>query len=207
MDNIRFDSVWRNGSRVFEGELAAARNGAYVLWREEKTSYRSYSCSVALSDPNSYQGGEVQFFDTWGARRPVARYKCAEGCGIAFCGCYRNIHAVTGVKWGFRLVLLVWTRPPGVQVPEGQDQVCYFRPGTGNGCWLHTAEIRRGLARRGQRPTVWDPTDGDSECNCADCRLERCKMAWKESWRRCSALSVWECLAQVGVCLLDFVGL
>ena len=51
-DNLRFDSVWRNGKRVTVDELAAARNGAYVLWREEKTSYRSYSCSVALSDPN-----------------------------------------------------------------------------------------------------------------------------------------------------------
>ena len=51
-DNLRFDSVWRNGKRVTVDELAAARNGAYVLWREDKTSSRSYSCSVALSDPN-----------------------------------------------------------------------------------------------------------------------------------------------------------
>lgn len=60
-DNIRFDSVWRNGSRVLERELAAARSGAYVLWREEKTSYRSYSCSVALSDPNSALAPKTSF--------------------------------------------------------------------------------------------------------------------------------------------------
>lgn len=190
-DNLRFDSVWRNGKRVTVDELAAARNGAYVLWREDKTSYRSYSCSVALSDPNGYEGGEVQFFEKWGSRRPVASYKCAAGCGIAFCGCHRNIHAVTGVKRGFRLVLLVWTRPPGVPVPEGQDQVCYFRPGTGNGCWLHTAEIRRGLARRGQRESFWEPKDADSEdsCNCAECRNERGRISWKDCLRQMTSKS------------------
>ena len=51
-DNLRFDSVWRNGQRVWGDELAAARSGAYVLWREEKTSYRSYSCSVPLCFPS-----------------------------------------------------------------------------------------------------------------------------------------------------------
>ncbi|CAK9077370.1 Hypothetical protein (Fragment) [Durusdinium trenchii] len=186
VDNLRFDSVWRDGKRVpVDEELSAARSGAYILWRTEKTSYRSYSCSVALSDPGGYEGGELQFFDQWGSRSPVARYKCAEGCGIAFCGCHRNIHAVTGVKRGFRLVLLVWTRPPGVRVPEGQDQVCYFRPGTGDGCWLHTAEIRRGLARRGQRELVWDPKpeSDDESCNCQDCREERGRVSWKECMR------------------------
>ena len=50
-DNLRFDSVWKNGQRV-RGELEAARRGADVLWKAEKTSYKSYSCSVALSDPD-----------------------------------------------------------------------------------------------------------------------------------------------------------
>ncbi len=129
-----------------------------------------------------YEGGEVQFFDRWGARRPVASYKCAAGCGIAFCGCHKNIHAVTGVKRGFRLVLLIWTRPPGVLVPGGQDEVCYFRPGTGNSCWLHTAEIRRGLARRGRHQKLWEPDEDFATCNCTACREERCKISWKESW-------------------------
>jgi len=183
-DNLRFDSVWRNGQRVWGDELAAARSGAYVLWKEEKTSYRSYSCSVSLSDPNGYEGGEVQFFDRWGARRPVASYKCAAGCGIAFCGCHKNIHAVTGVKRGFRLVLLIWTRPPGVRVPEGQDQVCYFRPGTGNSCWLHTAEIRHGLARRGRHQKLWEPDEDFATCNCTACREERRKISWKDCLQR-----------------------
>ena len=52
-DNVRFDSVWWHGKRITgEDELPAARKGAYILWRAEKTSYRSYSCSVSLTDPN-----------------------------------------------------------------------------------------------------------------------------------------------------------
>eukprot|EP00434_Breviolum_minutum_P016521 symbB.v1.2.014562.t1/scaffold1068.1/size140200/3 len=131
-DNLRFDSVWRNGQRVWGDELAAARSGAYVLWREEKTSYRSYSCSVSLSDPNGYEGGEVQFFDRWGARRPV----------------------------------------------------CYFRPGTGNSCWLHTAEIRHGLARRGRHQKLWEPDEDFATCNCTACRGERRKILWKDCLQR-----------------------
>ncbi|CAE8648507.1 unnamed protein product, partial [Polarella glacialis] len=128
-DNVQFDSVWWNGKRIrSEDEVTAVREGAYVLWRSEKTSYRSYSCSVALSDPNGYEGGEVQFFEKWGDKEPIDRYKCAEGCGIAFCGCNKNIHAVTGVQSGWRLVFLVWTRPPDVRVPDNQAHVCYFRP-------------------------------------------------------------------------------
>ncbi|CAE7563093.1 unnamed protein product [Symbiodinium natans] len=180
-DNVRFDSVWWKGQRIRgDDELAAARGGAYVLWRSEKTSHRSYSCSVALSDPNGYEGGEIQFFDTWGARDPVATYKCAKGCGIAFCGCQRNIHAVTGVKNGFRLVLLVWTRPPGVPVPDSQAHVCYFRPGTGRGCWLHSLDVHRGLARRAGRQEAWLPQEADDGCLCDDCAEERAKVSWSD---------------------------
>ncbi|CAJ1331023.1 unnamed protein product [Effrenium voratum] len=183
-DNVRFDSVWWHGKRITgEDELPAARKGAYILWRAEKTSYRSYSCSVSLTDPNGYEGGEIQFFDRWGSS-PVASYKCAEGCGIAFCGCHKNIHAVTGVRRGFRLVLLVWTRPPGARVPDAQGTVCYFRPGTGRGCWLHTAEIQRGLARRAGRDGAWVPRDVDDEtCQCQDCLAERTKVSWKDCLR------------------------
>lgn len=142
-DNVQFDSVWWEGKRIrSEDEVVAAREGAYVLWRPEKTSYRSYSCTVSLTDPSSYEGGEVQFFNQWGDSEPVASYKCAEGCGVAFCGCQQNVHAVTGVRSGFRLVLLVWTRPPHVRVPDSQAHVCYFRPGTGLGVWMTTADIQ-----------------------------------------------------------------
>ena len=167
-------------------QTKAMAAGSYEFSNIFTTHCNSTHLQTALESwiHRGYEGGEVQFFEKWGSRRPVASYKCAAGCGIAFCGCHRNIHAVTGVKRGFRLVLLVWTRPPGVPVPEGQDQVCYFRPGTGNGCWLHTAEIRRGLARRGQRESFWEPKDADSEdsCNCAECRNERGRISWKESW-------------------------
>lgn len=35
-DNVQFDSVWRDGQQVDrEEQVQAAREGAYVLWREE----------------------------------------------------------------------------------------------------------------------------------------------------------------------------
>jgi len=182
-DNVQFDSVWWKGKRIHsEDEVIAAQEGAYVLWRPEKTSYRSYSCSVSLSDPNGYEGGEVQFFEKWGDKDPVASYKCAEGHGVAFCGCQRNIHAVTGVKHGFRLVFLIWTRPPNVCVPESQRHVCYFRPGTGLGVWLTTADILRMGRKRNRNGTqAWMPKDDDDgTCQCLKCIEERQKLSWKE---------------------------
>jgi len=185
-DNVQFDSVWWKGKRIRqEDEVVAAREGAYVLWRSEKTSYRSYSCSVALSDPDGYEGGEVQFFETWGEKVPSKTYKCQVGRGIAFCGCNKNIHAVTGVKWGFRLVFLVWTRPPGVRVPDSQAHVCYFRPGTGLGVWLTTADVMRHRAMKrekaGQQALVWLPTEDDDEtCQCDKCIAERQNISWKD---------------------------
>jgi len=184
-DNVQFDSVWWKGKRIrSEDEVIAAQEGAYVLWRPEKTSYRSYGATISLSDPDGYEGGEVQFFDKWGDKDPVVSYKCAEGCGVAFCGCQRNIHAVTGVKSGFRLVFLVWTRPPEVRVPENQQHVCYFRPGTGRGVWLSTADMLKciGRKRKGRPPMQpWAPKDKDDEtCHCAKCLEERKKLAWKD---------------------------
>ena len=38
-----------------------------------------------------YEGGEIQFFERWGDRDPIAAYKCAKGCGVAFCGCHRSL--------------------------------------------------------------------------------------------------------------------
>ena len=69
---------------------------------------------------------------------------------MAFCGCQRSIHAVTGVKWGFRLVLLVWTRHPEAHVPTEQLHVCYFRPGSGQSIWL-TEEDNRRFAKKKER--------------------------------------------------------
>lgn len=186
-DNVQFDSVWWKGKRIRrEDELVAAREGAYVLWRPEKTSYRSYSCTIGLSDPDGYEGGEVHFFSSWGQKEPIARYKCKVGTGVAFCGCNRNIHAVTGVTSGFRLVLLVWTRPPNVKVPENQMHVCYFRPGTGDGVWLTTADMQKHQARKRSRSDreAWALPDvveeKDDGCMCEVCQTERSKVAWKD---------------------------
>lgn len=186
-DNVQFDSVWWKGKRIrAEDEVAAAQDGAYVLWRSEKTSYRSYGCTVSLTNPNNFEGGEVQFFEKFGDRDPVATYKCAEGCGVAFCGCQRNIHAVTSVRSGFRLVLLVWTRPPHVKVAESQAHVCYFRPGTGMGVWLTTGDmLRKQAKRRGCEPQqAWVPCEADDgSCVCPKCVVEREKLAWKDRFQ------------------------
>lgn len=117
-------------------------------------------------------------------------YKCTAGYGVAFCGCQRNIHAVTGVTSGFRLVLLVWARPPGVRVPESLEKVCYFRPGTGQACWLHTADLRKHLARRHPFGRVWVPKRQDT-CGCPECTDERKKVCWKEPLAVKSAHLAW----------------
>lgn len=187
-DNVQFDSVWWEGKRIRqEDEVVAAQEGAYVLWRSEKTSYRSYSASVSLCDPNGYEGGEVQFFNKWGDKDPIASVKCESGKGVAFCGCSKNIHAVTGVRSGWRLVFLVWTRPPHVRVPEQQTHVCYFRPGTGLGVWLTTADQQRPRESRGNGKRDWETMqtwvpkeDEDSDCNCEKCRVERKKLSWRD---------------------------
>eukprot|EP00971_Amphidinium_carterae_P143687 2847055-Amphidinium_carterae.1 len=84
-DNVQFDSVWWKGKRIRQhDELTAAREGAYVLWRPEKTSYRCHSCTVSLTKPYDYEGGEVQFFDRWGDKDPVASYKADFCSGVAF---------------------------------------------------------------------------------------------------------------------------
>lgn len=125
---------------------------------------------------------------------------------MAFCGCHRNMHAVTGVTKGFRLVFLVWTRPHHVRATSRkglefkelrcrrasrtsaprlstsnssdffildvfgltqssgeiatqhlkldgpvEDVAGYFRPGTGSGIWLTTADIQKHLAKRAGR--------------------------------------------------------
>merc|ERR1711971_253381 len=169
-DNVQFDSVWWGGRQIKEkDELEASRGGAEVLWRDAKTSYRNYSATVALTDPSQYGGGELEFYDRWGEREPTEKHRFRPGSGMAFCGCQRNVHAVTGVKWGFRLVLLIWTRPPDVSVPEDQQHVCYFRPGTGLSVWLTTADLQDYPKRR-QRRQSWvpivntkDEAEGDSE--------------------------------------------
>merc|ERR1712137_361949 len=111
------------------------------MWRDSKTSYRNYSASVGLSDPEGYGGGFLEFYHAWGQKDPDDKVRHAPGCGVSFCGCAKSIHAVTGVTWGFRLVLLVWTRPQDAVVPDDQKHVCYFRPGTGNSVWLTTADL------------------------------------------------------------------
>jgi len=158
-DNVQFDSVWWSGKQIKQrDELTAARGGAEVLWRSAKTSYRNYSATVALTDPSEYGGGDLEFYRAWGDKDPVAEYRSAAGSGVSFCGCQKNVHAVTGVKWGNRLTLLVWTRPPDAQVPDEQAHVCYFRPGTGLSVWLTSADLKDYPKRRQKGEKNWVPT-------------------------------------------------
>lgn len=182
-DNVQFDSVWWNGKRIRpKDELVASREGAYPHWRTEKTAYRNYGSTIALVDPEGYEGGEVQFFDKWGDKDPIATHKCKRGSGVAFCGCEQNIHAVTGVRQGFRLVLLVWTRPPGVFVPPEQRSTCYFRPGTGYGVWLTTADMKKREVVQTEKEEDLDDDDLQEEitCDCPLCGPEKTKLSWKQ---------------------------
>jgi len=136
-DNVRFDSVWRDGEQVSkEEQVKAAREGAYVLWRDEKTSYRSYSCSVSLCDPSGYEGGVIQFFR-------------------------------------------------------------YFRPGTGHGVWLTTADIRKHLAKKANRKRLtWLPVE-DDDCECDVCQIEQKKATWKEQPGPCKdAMQTENCMQE-----------
>lgn len=102
---------------------------------------------------------ELEFFSAWGEKDPCVEYRPEKGSGVGFCGCQKNIHAVRGVKWGFRLVLLIWTRPPDVKVPEDQTHVCYFRPGTGLSVWLTTSDLREYAKRIQKRKRFKDRVD------------------------------------------------
>ena len=83
--------------------------------------------------------------------------------GIAFCGCQRNMHAVTGVKWGFRLVMCVWTRHPDAPVPLEQLRVCYFRPGSGLSIWLTSDDLHKYPKRRRKNEMLHDSEEEDAD--------------------------------------------
>ena len=87
--------------------------------------------------------------------------------GMAFCGCERSIHAVTGVTWGQRLVLLVWTRPPTAVAPK--EHACYFRRGSGQSIWLTALELREAEQATehdtpllGLEKALWDTSLGEA---------------------------------------------
>jgi len=148
-DNVQFDSVWWEGRQIKQkDELVAIQGGAEVLWRPSKTSYRNYCASISLVESWTYGGGDLEFYTNWGDRVPASVHRCRSGSGVAFCGCQKNVHAVTSIEWGFRLVLLVWTRPAGTQSPEDQKTVCHFRQGTGRSVWLTTADLEHYPKRR-----------------------------------------------------------
>ncbi|CAE7245047.1 unnamed protein product [Symbiodinium microadriaticum] len=163
-DNVQFDSVWWQGRQLKQSdEVEAARGGAPVLWKASKTGYRNYSASISLTNPEDYGGGSLEFFGSWGATSPEACMRPPAGSGVAFCGCQNNIHAVSGVTRGFRLVLVVWTRHPDACVPEEQTHLCYFRPGTGLSIWLTSADLQNYPKRRRKNVGCGPHRYGDDE--------------------------------------------
>jgi len=143
-DNLVF-GVWRYDQRVYgpiEKEIDEARkDGAEVWWRLNTTSHRNYAMTINLVDPEDFEGGVVNFYHTLGAYEPYASYKAKAGSGVCFCGCHKCIHEVTGITRGFRLCLLVWTRPAGMETPIKSKKTHYHRPGTGNAVWLTLADL------------------------------------------------------------------
>eukprot|EP01062_Namystynia_karyoxenos_P059735 TRINITY_DN5115_c0_g1_i1.p1 TRINITY_DN5115_c0_g1~~TRINITY_DN5115_c0_g1_i1.p1 ORF type:complete len:520 (+),score=105.62 TRINITY_DN5115_c0_g1_i1:71-1561(+) len=125
-----------------EGEIQppdAVAQGATVTWSPGKTRYRNYACSVALSDPGSYEGGDIAFWDHMGSPEPRLECRSALGDGVMFCGCRKSLHSVRGVTSGFRLQLLLWTRPADVRA-QGTVHALH-RPGTGPAVWLTSPEL------------------------------------------------------------------
>lgn len=139
--------------------VTCAKRGGRVMWRPGKTSYRNYACSINVTDPADFEGGDVHFYDSLGAPQPRISARCPQGDGVMFCGCRRSVHSVDGVTRGVRLVLLMWTRPAG-EPPQGSVQALH-RPGTGPGVWLTSADLAAladGSYGSGREPVGrWDP--------------------------------------------------
>eukprot|EP00439_Symbiodinium_sp_Y106_P080855 s75_g19.t1 len=129
MQTVR--KVWWQGQRIRErDEVLAAQGGAHVHFRRSWTAHRNYCAS------------ELEFFNTWGEKEPCDKVKPGAGEGYTYCGCQKSIHAVRGVRWGSRMVLLVWTRPKGSK-PAGEAGTCYFKPGSGPSIWLTSEDSCR----------------------------------------------------------------
>ncbi|CAD7945100.1 unnamed protein product [Amoebophrya sp. A25] len=115
-----------------------------VFWKTNSTAHRNYAASVNLVAPSDYEGGEVRFFVHLYDAEPCSVYKSEKGCGVCFTGCPKNVHDVTGVTSGFRLCLLVWTRPGGTSCPKEAQNAHYHRPGTGEAVWLNYGDMTKG---------------------------------------------------------------
>tara|TARA_Y100001951_G_scaffold2705_1_gene1844 strand:- start:82 stop:639 length:558 start_codon:yes stop_codon:yes gene_type:complete len=83
----------------------------YYGWHRDNTNFdpkaecvRKLSLTVQLSDPDSYEGGEFQFFD--GEKEAFAPEIKKQGSVIVF-DC-NNWHRVTPVKKGVRYSIVMW---------------------------------------------------------------------------------------------------
>ena len=64
---------------------------------------RMLTCGIQLSDPHSYQGGDLNIYDTGGE---IITAKKDRGCAILFPS--NTTHEVTKVKAGIRYSLVAW---------------------------------------------------------------------------------------------------
>ena len=96
-------------------QFANYRDEAFYDWHRdcnvESEIYRKLSVTVQLSDPNDYEGGELQFKNYWGTTQIVTQEEAnAKGTVIVFPSAM--LHRVTPVTKGARYSLVQWYNGP-----------------------------------------------------------------------------------------------
>jgi len=128
-----------------------------VVWLSGVTAHRSWSASVAVSEPSEYDGGEFVFYDT--NSEPQMLLKEDAGTMIAFLGDHRHPHGVLPVTSGERLVLTLFLRADPVRpaVPRlhrrrGTGKAVYLEPSINSVsvgvCFVGWASLSRNRAKR-----------------------------------------------------------
>ena len=110
-------------------QFARYRNGAYYDWHQDSSGInptgegRKLSLTLSLSDPKTYEGGELQFF---GGDRPMDDLKLSDGTivpgeeivkdiraqGSVTVFDSRDFHRVTPCTKGTRYSIVCWTVGP-----------------------------------------------------------------------------------------------
>ena len=99
------------GENIQIGEYSYHDNGHYDWHLDigEDCNYRKISISVQLSDPNDYEGGELQFF----TNRNIRTAPKNKGDVIIFPSYF--LHRVTNVTKGKRRSLVLWVTGPPIK--------------------------------------------------------------------------------------------
>jgi PKHD-type hydroxylase len=79
-----------------------------VQWINDNENHRKLSCTIALSDPSSYVGGDFQFADT--STHPLGEDMRLQGTMLYFPSFFK--HRVTPVVRGVRYSIAAWFEGP-----------------------------------------------------------------------------------------------